>query len=63
MRKLNHNGVIKLHEVFEDEINIYFVLDYLEGGELYHHIKNNEKFPEKLVAKIIATILKTLDYL
>lgn len=41
MRKLNHNGVIKLHEVFEDEINIYFVLDYLEGGELYHHIKNN----------------------
>ncbi|CAD8049189.1 unnamed protein product [Paramecium primaurelia] len=63
MRKLNYNGVIKLHEVFEDEINIYFVLDYLEGGELYHHIKNNEKFPEKLVAKIIATILKTLDYL
>ena len=38
MRKLNHNGVIKMHEVFEDETNIYFVLDYLEGGELYNHI-------------------------
>ncbi|CAD8141236.1 unnamed protein product [Paramecium octaurelia] len=63
MRKLNHNGVIKLHEVFEDEINIYFVLDYLEGGELYHHIQNNQTFPEKLVARIIATVLNTLDYL
>ncbi|CAD8058324.1 unnamed protein product [Paramecium sonneborni] len=63
MRKLNHQGVIKLHEVFEDETNIYFVLDYLEGGELYNHIQNNYKFPEKLVAKVIATILNSLDYL
>ena len=35
MRKLNHKGIIKMHEAFEDEFNIFIVQDLLEGGELY----------------------------
>ena len=34
MRKLNHHGVLKLYEVYEDDGHIFFVMDYLEGGEL-----------------------------
>ncbi|CAD8140536.1 unnamed protein product [Paramecium pentaurelia] len=63
MRQLNHKALIKMYEVYEDETNIFFILEYLEGGELYNHIQKNQKFPEKVVAKILATILDSLDYL
>lgn len=38
MRQLNHKALIKMYEVYEDETNIFFILEYLEGGELYNHI-------------------------
>ncbi|CAD8170451.1 unnamed protein product [Paramecium octaurelia] len=63
LRKLNYKGLIKLHEVYEDETHIYLVQDYLQGGELYQHIKKNQKLPENIVAGVIATILKSLEYL
>ena len=40
MRKIEeHKNVIKMHEVYESENNIYLVLDHLQGGELYERIK------------------------
>lgn len=38
MRKLNHKGLIKMYEVYEDDANVCFILEYLEGGELLNHI-------------------------
>lgn len=29
LRKINHKGLIKMHEVYEDESSIYFIMDYL----------------------------------
>ncbi|CAK57049.1 unnamed protein product (macronuclear) [Paramecium tetraurelia] len=63
LRKLNYKGLIKMYEVYEDETHIYLVQDYLQGGELYQHIKKNQKQPEQTVARIIATLLESLEYL
>ncbi|CAD8070928.1 unnamed protein product [Paramecium sonneborni] len=63
LRKLNHKGLIKMHEVYEDETHIYLVQEYLQGGELYQQIKKNQKQPENIVARIIATLLESLQYL
>lgn len=38
LRKISHKGLIKMYEVYEDENSIYFIMDYLEGGELSNHI-------------------------
>jgi serine/threonine protein kinase len=32
MRELDHGNIMKLHEVFETENSLYFILDLLEGG-------------------------------
>lgn len=32
MRALDHDNIMKLHEVFETENSLYFILDLLEGG-------------------------------
>lgn len=35
---------MKLHEVFETDNSLYFILDLLEGGQLYDKIKLKYKF-------------------
>lgn len=34
LRKMNHPGVIKLYEVYENDSYIYLVKELLKGGEL-----------------------------
>ena len=40
MRRLNHPGIIRLYEVYENENNISVITDYLEGGELFKYLTN-----------------------
>lgn len=37
--------VIELHAVFQDENTVYLLLDYIEGGELFSHLRRDKKFP------------------
>lgn len=38
MKQLNHPNIVDFYAVYQDPKNIYLVLEYLEGGELYDHI-------------------------
>jgi serine/threonine protein kinase len=38
MYNLNHDNIIKLHNHFEDDKNIYLVLEFAQGGELYKNM-------------------------
>ena len=35
MRQLDHENVIKLHEVHETSSNIFLVLEILSGGDIF----------------------------
>ena len=53
MRKMNHENIIGLHEVYEGEQHIYLVLDLLKGGELFDRIINEGYFGESNASEII----------
>ncbi|CAD8100157.1 unnamed protein product [Paramecium sonneborni] len=64
MRKLDNKNVLQLHEVFEDDDNVYLVIDYLQGGELLKQIENSlEGYTENLVQNLIHNLLCSLNYL
>lgn len=44
--KLNHPSVVKMHYSFQDHTKLYFVLEYLSGGEFsdYLRIQSNIDF-------------------
>jgi serine/threonine protein kinase len=42
MRKLKHDNIMKLYEVYESENSLYMCLELLEGGSLYDLIKSRE---------------------
>lgn len=46
MKKLDHPRCVKLHRVYECQDSVSFVLDYLEGGELFKRILRRGKYSE-----------------
>jgi serine/threonine protein kinase len=60
LRKLDHENIIHLHEVFESENNIHLILEYLNGGELFERIKKNGSYNEKDASVIMRCILEAL---
>ena len=60
MRRVDHENIIHLHEVYESENNIHLMLEYLNGGELFERIKKNGSYNEKDAAVIMRCILQAL---
>lgn len=63
MRKIQHESVVKLYEVYETDDHIYLVLELLKGGELYRYLKLSPPFSEEKCAKVIYKLLKAVSYI
>jgi len=42
--KLNHPNIIKLYSSFQDKMKLYFVLEYVSGGEFSDYLRVQGKF-------------------
>jgi len=63
MRKLKHPNIVKLYKVYESISSVYLVLDYVNGGDLYHRIIEKKRFSENSVKQFTQKMLHVLDYL
>lgn len=63
MVKLEHPFLTKLHYAFQDEKNLYFVMDFINGGELFHHLRREKKFSEERTRFYAAEIISAITYL
>ncbi len=63
MKRLKHPNILNLEEVHESENSIYFVLELLEGGELYEYIMNKENFSIRKILVIMRQILETIKFI
>lgn len=52
--------VVELYAVFQDDNNLYLLLEYIPGGELFSHLRRQQKFSPTVVqfyaAEIVAAI-------
>jgi len=62
LRILNHPGVIKLHEVYENDMYIHIVMEYLRGGELFQQLQSSGIYSEKDASLVFRCILEALAY-
>lgn len=66
LKKLNHPNVVKYIESYENEYNIYLVMEYYTGGDLERMIqkkaRNGINFTEKEARNIIKKSLTALKY-
>ena len=45
----DHPFLVGMEFVFQSELRLYFVMPFVQGGELYKHFLNNKRFPEEVV--------------
>jgi serine/threonine protein kinase len=53
---------VKLFEIFEDEGNIYLILEFMTGGKLFDRIVEKEHYSEKEAADTIRPIVDGIKY-
>lgn len=42
--EMNHPFIVGMDYVFSDETRIYFLMDFVEGGELFRHLVKVRRF-------------------
>uniref|UniRef100_UPI0037E88FF7 serine/threonine-protein kinase Sgk2b n=1 Tax=Semicossyphus pulcher TaxID=241346 RepID=UPI0037E88FF7 len=63
LKGLQHPFLVGLHFSFQTSNTLYFVLDYVNGGELFYHLQREGSFPEPRAAFYAAEMLMALGYL
>jgi len=63
LQSLQHPFLMTLRYAFQSKEKLYFVLDYLRGGELFFHLKKNRRFTEEVARIWIAQIALALGHL
>ncbi|KNC52939.1 STE/STE11/CDC15 protein kinase [Thecamonas trahens ATCC 50062] len=63
LRELNHVNIVSYFGTWEDDVALYIMLDYVEGGSLAAKIKEFGTLPEPLVAFFIAQVVEGLAFL
>jgi len=60
---MDHPFIVRLHFAFQNEEFLFMCMDYVPGGELFHHLQKAGKFPEELAKFYIAEVICSLNYL
>ncbi|XP_032484487.1 serine/threonine-protein kinase 32A isoform X1 [Phocoena sinus] len=63
MQGLEHPFLVNLWYSFQDEEDMFMVVDLLLGGDLRYHLQQNVRFQEDTVKLFICELAMALDYL
>jgi protein-serine/threonine kinase len=58
-----HPFVVKLRYSFQTESTLYLVMDYLPGGELFHHLKKRGRFDEDTARFYACEVILAIEYI
>lgn len=63
LMNVKHPFIVDICYTFQTESKVYFVLEYVEGGTLYHHLRKEERLPIEEVKLYVAELCLAIDYL
>jgi len=63
LMKIQHPFIVNLNYAFQTKDKLYMILDYINGGELFFHLKKEGRFAENRVKLYAAEIASALDHL
>jgi serine/threonine protein kinase len=60
---VDHPGIVNLFCTFQDSLNIYMLLEFVQGGELFSHLRRAVRFSADVTRFYAANIILVLEYL
>ena len=61
LRKLKHPGIVKIHDLFEENDTYYYVMDFIDGMSLADILKQQGALTEQDALKIMRDVLYVMD--
>ncbi|ESO07369.1 hypothetical protein HELRODRAFT_98699 [Helobdella robusta] len=63
LRSIDHPFLVRMHYGFKDACNLYMVLDFINGGEMFSHLRSVGKYSELQTEFYAAQIVMAFEYL
>jgi serine/threonine protein kinase len=63
LQYVEHPFLVRLDYAFQTPEKLYMVMDFINGGELFFHLKNERRFAEKRVKFYAAELLLAFEHL
>ncbi|XP_024862849.1 ribosomal protein S6 kinase alpha-5 isoform X2 [Kryptolebias marmoratus] len=58
-----HPNIVKLHEIYHDQLHTYLVLEMLGGGELLERIRRKQHFSETEASRIMRKLVSAVSHM
>jgi serine/threonine protein kinase len=63
LKQLHHPNVVQIYEIIETEQDLYLVMEFVQGGELFDLIVQNQKLKEKQACKYFQELISGINYI
>ena len=63
LSKINYPFLVKLYCCFQDKEYLYFILEFIQGGELFFHLHREIRFDDEKTSFYIAELILALNFL
>ena len=63
LKLVEYPFLIRMWGTFQDARNIFMVMDYIEGGELFSLLRKSQRFPNPVAKFYAAEVILALEYL
>lgn len=62
MKLIKHPNVMQLYDVYENEKELFLVLEHVEGGELFDYLVKRGRLPEQEAVRFFQQMLYGIDF-
>ena len=63
LTEMNHQNVIKVFKIYEEENNFSLIMEYCEEGELFNYIVKNQRLSEDETSYFFYQIINGIEYI
>ena len=63
LSKMNYPFLVKLYCCFQDKEYLYFIMEFIQGGELFFHLHREIRFDDEKTRFYIAELILALNFL
>ena len=62
LQQLDHRNIVRIHDYYTDTNQLFLVIDYLSGGDLFEEITQRSYYTERDASICIQQILEAVDH-
>ncbi|KAL7419351.1 cytochrome c oxidase subunit 1 [Cryptotrichosporon argae] len=63
LERVRHPFVVELYATYQDNVNVYMLLSYIPGGELFSHLRRAGRFTPDVTRFYLACIVLAIEHL